>query len=100
MTFLGACRRSLPGLAAAAALWPAAAMAILTIAPSPALAQAGGLKRGDVLPDAYRGQVVSDYERWHLRRPPTGYAWYRVGGQFVMASMSTGVIFDIVDANG
>jgi Ni/Co efflux regulator RcnB len=56
------------------------------------------LKRGDVLPEAYRSQVVTDYQRWRLRRPPEGYAWYRVGAQFVLASMTTGVIFDVVEA--
>ena len=65
------------------------------------LAQAGlSIKRGERLPDAYRGQIVSDYDRWHLRRPPSGYAWYRVGDYFVLASMSTGIIFDIVSVNG
>ncbi len=65
------------------------------------LAQAGpNLKRGDVLPDAYRGQVVADYDHWHLRRPPSGYAWYRVGDRFVLASTTTGVVFDIVDVRG
>jgi Ni/Co efflux regulator RcnB len=89
----------------------ACALAALTVAtlaqhsgaapPPQQIAQASSsLHRGDVLPDAYRGQIVSDYERWHLRRPPSGYAWYRVGAQFVMASMATGIIFDIVDANG
>jgi Ni/Co efflux regulator RcnB len=81
---------------AVAALTPSAAPAS---AATIQLAQAA-LRRGEVLPDAYRGQVVTDYERWRLRRPPTGYAWYRVGNQFVLASMSTGVIFDIVDVNG
>lgn len=89
-----ACALAATTLAVLAATAPAAAR--------PAeLAQAGpALRRGDVLPDAYRGQIVTDYERWRLRRPPSGYAWYRVGNQFVMASMATGVIFDIVDANG
>jgi hypothetical protein len=82
---------------ALAVIAPAASLA--TPSPPPMrLAQASGtLRRGDKLPDAYRSQVVTDYERWHLRRPPDGYAWYRVGNQFVLASMATGVIFDIVD---
>ena len=86
-------------LLAGAAVLTSSATAVVCIAPAEALAQAAGaLKRGDVLPDAYRGQIVTDYQRWRLRRPPDGYAWYRVGAQFVMASMATGVIFDVVDA--
>jgi hypothetical protein len=97
MTFWGLWRRVLTAALAAASIGAPAASATLI----PQLAQAGpSLRRGDMLPEAYRDQVVADYERWHLRRPPSGYAWYRVGNQFVMASMTTGIIFDIVDANG
>jgi Ni/Co efflux regulator RcnB len=65
------------------------------------IAQAApSLRQGEKLPDAYRNQIVYDYDRYHLRRPPSGYAWYRVGDLFVLASMSTGVIFDVVGANG
>ena len=92
------CRTALAAVAAAAVV---AASPVWAASPAVQLAQAGpSLRRGDVLPDAYRGQVVADYERWHLRRPPSGYAWYRVGSQFVLASTATGIIFDIVDANG
>ena len=91
--------RTLARALCAAAVLMTWAASLALAAPTAAIAQAnGGLKRGDILPEASRGQVVSDYQRWRLRRPPEGYAWYRVGGQFVMASMATGVIFDIVDA--
>jgi len=82
--------------AAVLALTLAAAPAVL--APEPAMAQQ--VRRGDRLPDEYRGSMVSDYDRYRLRRPPSGYAWYRVGQYFVMASTSTGVIFDIVPVDG
>lgn len=87
---------TLKAMAAAVLLTAAAAPALL--APEPAMAQQ--VRRGDRLPDEYRDAVVYDYERYRLRRPPAGYAWYRVGAWFVMASTSTGVIFDIVPVDG
>jgi hypothetical protein len=89
--------RTLKTLAAALALL--ATTAPVLMAPTPAVAQSG-LRRGDRLPDEARGDVVYDYDRWRLRRPPNGYAWYRVGDYFVLASTSSGVIFDIVPVGG
>jgi Ni/Co efflux regulator RcnB len=54
-------------------------------------------RRGANLPPYYRGYVVNDYDRYHLRRPPRGYAWYRVGDDYLMATIATGVIFDIIN---
>jgi Ni/Co efflux regulator RcnB len=54
-------------------------------------------RRGANLPPYYRGYVVSDYDRYHLRRPPRGYAWYRVGDDYLMAAIASGVIFDIIN---
>ena len=91
-------RRFLPTAlkALTAVLAVSSVTAPVLLAPETALAQSGGLRRGDRLPDEYRNQVVYDYERWRLRRPPSGYAWYRVGDAFVLASTSTGVIFEVV----
>ena len=55
-------------------------------------------RRGSFLPPAYQGYVVDEYGRNHLRRPPTGYHWVQVGGEFLLVSASTGLIFDVVTA--
>ena len=56
--------------------------------------------RGQMLPPEYRGYVVGDYERYHLRRPPRGYYWYRAGDDFVLAALGSGLIFEVIDAEG
>lgn len=56
-------------------------------------------QRGGHLPPTYRGYVIQDYNRYHLRRPPHGYAWYRVGNDYLLAAIASGVIFDIIANN-
>lgn len=53
-------------------------------------------RRGSNLPPYYRGYVIRDYERYRLRRPPAGYAWYRVGDDYLLAGVASGIIFDII----
>lgn len=58
----------------------------------------GWYKKGDRLPDRYYGReyYVTDYERYHLRRPDPGYRWVRAdGGQFYLTLISSGVVIDI-----
>ena len=78
----------------AVALSPAAA----AFAPSAALAQAGRpLQRGDYLPpEALKAGPNVDYAAERLRRPPAGYGWFRVGAAFALASLSTGLIVEVV----
>jgi len=45
--------------------------------------------------DWSRGQPV-DYRAHHLRRPPRGYEWREVNGQYVLAAVATGVILSIL----
>ncbi len=45
--------------------------------------------------DWRRGQVV-DYRRNHLRRPPRGYQWRDVDGNYVLAGIAGGVIADLI----
>ncbi|HEX4311416.1 MAG TPA: RcnB family protein [Acidobacteriaceae bacterium] len=45
--------------------------------------------------DWSRGEQVSDWHAHHLRRPPAGYEWRQVDGNYVMAN-SDGVIFSVV----
>jgi len=56
-------------------------------------------RRGSHLPPYYRTYVIHDYHRYHLRQPPRGYAWYRVGDDYLLAALASGVIFDIIANN-
>jgi Ni/Co efflux regulator RcnB len=49
--------------------------------------------------DWNRGQRVSDYNRYHLSRPPRGYEWRRVDNNYVLAAAATGLIAGLVIAN-
>lgn len=53
-------------------------------------------RRGAVLPRYYRDYRVNDYYRYRLRPPPRGYAWYRVGDDYLLAAVASGLIFDII----
>ena len=48
--------------------------------------------------DWSRGERV-DYRHYHLRRPPSGYEWRQVDGNYVMAAVATGVIASVVAAS-
>ena len=63
-------------------------------------APAGRFRRGQFLPQAERGYVIGDYYRYHLRRPPPGYYWYRNGDDFVLAAIASGLIFEVVAGDG
>ena len=43
-----------------------------------------------------RGQRVTDYNRYHLSRPPRGYEWRRVDNNYVLAAAATGIIASIL----
>jgi Ni/Co efflux regulator RcnB len=58
-----------------------------------------GWRRGQILPPTYRNDVVEDYSRFHLRRPPKGYSWYRDADDFILASVATGLIFEVISAD-
>jgi len=51
---------------------------------------------GAFLPPQYPAFVIDEYWRFHLRRPPYGYHWVQAGGEFLLVSISTGQIFDVV----
>ena len=44
-----------------------------------------------------RGERV-DYRHYHLRRPPRGYEWRQVDGNYVLAAVATGVIASVIAA--
>jgi Ni/Co efflux regulator RcnB len=54
-------------------------------------------RRGAYLAPRYRGYIVDDYYRYHLRPPPRGYAWYRVGDAYLLTALASGLIFDIIE---
>jgi Ni/Co efflux regulator RcnB len=53
-------------------------------------------ERGGYLPQYYWGRdyAVSDYGRYGLHRPPYGYRWYNVNGDYVLAAIAGGLIAD------
>ena len=48
--------------------------------------------------DWSRGERV-DYRQYHLRRPPDGYEWRMVDGNYVLAAIATGVVASVVVAS-
>ncbi len=44
--------------------------------------------------DHYDGNraVVSDWNHYHVRRPPSGYEWVHDGNQLVMIAIGTGLV--------
>ncbi len=54
-------------------------------------------QRGDYLPaDVLQAGPRSDPAAAHLRRPPQGYGWFALGKALVMASLSTGLIVEVI----
>jgi Ni/Co efflux regulator RcnB len=45
-----------------------------------------------------RGSRI-DWRRHHLRRPPYGYEWREVDGNYVLAAVATGLIADLIMNN-
>ena len=48
--------------------------------------------------DWKRGEVV-DYKTYHLRKPPNGYEWREVDGNYVLAAVATGIIASAIVAS-
>ena len=53
-------------------------------------------RRGAYLPPEYQTFELDEYWNYHLRRPPLGYHWVQVGDEYLLVSVSTGLIFDVV----
>jgi Ni/Co efflux regulator RcnB len=47
--------------------------------------------------DWRRAQPV-DYRTYHLRKPPRGYEWRQVDGNYVLAAVATGIIASAIIA--
>ena len=48
--------------------------------------------------DEWNRATPIDYRQHRLRRPPRGYEWRTIDGNFVMANTSTGVIQQVTRA--
>jgi len=53
-------------------------------------------ERGHALPYEYRREVVSNYDYYHLRRPPRGYHWVRANGDYLLVAIASGIIADVI----
>ena len=56
------------------------------------------LRRGGYLPPQYRQRqyVVNDWRGHRLYRPPAGYHWVQVGGDYVLVAITTGIILQLL----
>lgn len=54
---------------------------------------------GRIARDDWRRGMHVDYRAHHLRRPPRGYEWREVDGNYVLAAAATGLIASIILAN-
>lgn len=52
--------------------------------------------RGDRLPDEYRHGGYVDWRHHHLHRPPHGYQWVEVDGNYALVALGSGVITDVI----
>jgi Ni/Co efflux regulator RcnB len=57
-------------------------------------------ERGQRLPSDYRREsyIVSDYSRYGLAPPPSGYQYYRQGDSILMAAINSGVIRQVLSS--
>jgi pentapeptide MXKDX repeat protein len=72
----------------------------------PAMAGPGMAMHGPAHPDWKQGGhiatydwgrgVTVDYHKHHLKRPPRGYEWRQVDGNYVLAAAATGLIASII----
>jgi Ni/Co efflux regulator RcnB len=84
----------------------AAAATLALTSVSAASAQPGGWVRHNEWKKGYhmrnedwsRGERV-DWHSHHLRRPPHGYEWRQVDGNYVLAAAATGIIASIIANN-
>ena len=59
------------------------------------------LRRGGRLHKEYRHDryVVNDWRGRHLSAPPRGYHWVQTGNDYVLATIATGIIAQVLFAN-
>jgi Ni/Co efflux regulator RcnB len=87
----------LPSILAALALLAAFPFGLAPAAPAWAQAR-HHWSRGETLPaEVLRAGADQNYAAQRLRRPPDGYGWFAVNGQYLLASLSSGLILEAVD---
>jgi Ni/Co efflux regulator RcnB len=101
----------LAALAAVGLIWPAPGFAeAWPHAKAPPASRSGQAGRpyrpsygkwspGQVLPPDAGAVEIADYQRFHLRRPPRGYAWMQCDGDFILAN-AAGLIFEVIPGGG
>lgn len=55
-------------------------------------------KKGQRVPDWKRKQAVRDYHRHGLRKPGFGRQWVRVGNEYLLISLFSGIIAGLIAA--
>jgi len=65
---------------------------------SPGSAQHNAPRKGERLAQNQRGSRVSDYSRHGLRKPGRGNEWRKVDDHYVLMTVATGLIVDILAA--
>ena len=55
-------------------------------------------KGGRIGRDDWGRGVTVEYHAHHLRRPPRGYEWRQVDGNYILAAAATGLIASIIIA--
>jgi Ni/Co efflux regulator RcnB len=56
----------------------------------------GWRKGGRIAQEDWRRGRPVDYRAHHLRRPPRGYEWREVDGNYVMAAVAGGIIASLI----
>lgn len=51
---------------------------------------------GQILPPDAPATMVDNPEIFHLRRAPRGYVWLICAGDFILASATTGMIYEVI----
>lgn len=56
-------------------------------------------KKGDKLAPGQRGELVKNYRKQGLKKPPRGHQWRKVDNRYVLIAVATGIVASVV-ANG
>ncbi|HEY4200720.1 MAG TPA: RcnB family protein [Devosiaceae bacterium] len=54
---------------------------------------------GHRMPNGTHYTAVSDWKRYHLRQPPKGQHWVKVGNDYLLIGITTGLIATFLQGN-
>ena len=54
------------------------------------------MKHGGHVPPGHHREVINDYNRYHLRKPPSGYRWERIDNRYVLVGITSGIIQELL----